>query len=143
MKKYYLVGTDEEVLMGDIISDVSFEKTFDNGITLRRKEEFEVTEDSLPYLLDMGVLEECDEEEDDLVDFDGEETCEAVEELSEDLANLTKRVEKLEELGVKQTMVLDKMFKDLKECINGVNEAIKKAEEKEAKEKKTASSKKK
>lgn len=143
MKKYYLVGTDEEVLMGDTIVDVPFEKTFDNGITLKRKEEFEVTEDSLPYLLDMGVLEECDEEEDDLVDFDGEETCEAVEELSEDLENLTKRVEKLEELGVKQTMVLDKIFKDLKECINGVNEAIKKAEEKEAKEKKTASSKKK
>ena len=143
MKKYYLVGTDEEVLMGDTITDVPFEKTFDNGITLRRKEEFEVTEDSLPYLLDMGVLEECDEEEDDLVDFDDEETCEAVEELSEDLENLTKRVEKLEELGIKQTEVLDIMFKDLKKCINGVDEAIKKAEEKEAKEKKTASSKKK
>ena len=143
MKKYYLVGTDEEVLMGDTITDVPFEKTFDNGITLRRKEEFEVTEDSLPYLLDMGVLEECDEEEDDLVDFDGEETCEAVEELSEDLESLTKRVEKLEELGIKQTEVLDIMFKDLKKCINGVDEAIKKAEEKEAKEKKTASSKKK
>ena len=143
MKKYYLVGTDEEVLMGDVITDVPFEKEFDNGITLKRKEEFEVTEDSLPYLLDMGVLEECDEEEDDLVDFDDEETCEAVEELSEDLENLTKRVEKLEELGIKQTEVLDIMFKDVKKCINGVDEALKKAEEKEAKEKKTASSKKK
>ena len=143
MKKYYLVGTDEEVLMGDTIVDVPFEKTFDNGITLKRKEDFEVTEDSLPYLLDMGVLEECDEEEDDLVDFDDEETCEAAEELSEDLESLTKRVEKLEELGIKQTEVLDIMFKDVKKCINGVDEAIKKAEEKEAKEKKTASSKKK
>ena len=143
MKKYYLVGTDEEVLMGDTITDVPFEKEFDNGITLKRKEEFKVTEDSLPYLLDMGVLEECDEEEDALVDFDDEEACEAVEELSEDLESLTKRVEKLEELGIKQTEVLDIMFKDVKKCINGVDEAIKKAEEKEAKEKKTASSKKK
>lgn len=95
MKKYYLVGTDEEVLMGDTIVDVPFEKTFDNGITLKRKEEFEVTEDSLPYLLDMGVLEECDEEEDDLVDFDGEETCEAVEELEERTIKLESAIDSL------------------------------------------------
>lgn len=137
MKKYYLIGTEEEVFMGDKVV-VPFEKEFDNGITLKRNEEFVITEDSIPYLLDMNILEEGDEDEEDndeLIDFE-DEPC-------EELKDLTERVEKLEELGIKQTKVLDIMFKDLKKCINGVDEAIKKAEEKEATEKKTASPKKK
>lgn len=102
MKKYYLAETDEEIFEGDVIS-VEFEKEFKGGRKIRRTEEFEVTEDSVPYLLDMGVLEEGEDEEDEeLIDFDEEDfalfkeaVAQDIEELNEKISSLEKEIEEL------------------------------------------------
>ncbi len=98
MKKYFVVDSEEEVMIGDVIS-VDFEKKVKDGITLKRTEEFKVTEDSIPYLLDMGIIVEEDVNDEDLEDFDDsqeEAPCEIVESLIQDIEELFERVEKLE-----------------------------------------------
>ena len=103
MEKYYLTGTDEEILLGDVIS-VDFEKEFSEGKKVKRTEEFKVTEDSISYLLEMGILEvEDDEDDEELIDFDEEEyndfkeaVAQDIEELDEKISNLEKRIEALE-----------------------------------------------
>lgn len=122
MKKYYVVGTDEEVILNDSV-EVTFEKELGNGIKLKRDEEFKITEDSIPYLLELGVLEESDEKEDeDLVDFEDEDEegwiCEAIEELNQE-------IEKLKERLNTQNGTLKSMMESLKKCIENVDGFIK------------------
>ena len=66
--KYFMAGTDEEVLMGDVIS-TELVKDFKDGRKLTREVEFELNEDTIPIALEMGIIEEGDEEN-DLIDFD-------------------------------------------------------------------------
>ena len=101
-KKYFMAGTDEEVQLGDVISQ-TLVKDFKDGRKLTREVEFKLTEETLLPALDMGIIEEAEpkneeEENDELLDF-GEDcpfkemldgTIEAQEELEE-------RVDKLEE----------------------------------------------
>lgn len=70
VRKYFMAGTDEEVLMGDVISQ-ELEKDFKDGRKLTREVEFELNEETVPLALEMGIIEE--KEEDDLIDFDDEE----------------------------------------------------------------------
>ena len=70
VRKYFMAGTDEEVLMGDVISQ-ELEKDFKDGRKLTREVEFELNEETVPLALEMGIIEEKDE--DDLIDFNDEE----------------------------------------------------------------------
>lgn len=102
-KKYFMAGTDEEVMLGDVV-ETELVKDFKDGRKLTRVVEFKLTEDTLPIALEMGIIEEgCDEEEEgknDLIDFDDDEDFdllqEALDDLIEDHVNLEKRVESLE-----------------------------------------------
>ena len=56
MKKYFMAGTDEEILIGDFIS-VELEKDFGDGRTVRREIGFKVTEDSIDDAVELGILD--------------------------------------------------------------------------------------
>lgn len=102
MKKYFIAETDEELVFGDTIQLDLTKKTKHGQHTIEG--EIKLSELSLPLLLELGVVEEreVEEEEDntseeDLLDFDDETSCEALEALEEDFETLEKRVESLEQ----------------------------------------------
>jgi hypothetical protein len=94
MTKYFLAGTNDELEMGDII-EVLLTKELKNGKKKYEKVECKFTEETLPYLLDMEIVEE--RETDDLIDFDDDlEVDEAWEEMTERISELEDRVTELE-----------------------------------------------
>lgn len=103
--KYFLAGTDEEVQIGDVIT-VPLTKEFDDGRAVTKEMEFKVTEDTLPYAIDLGIIEAEDEEEDnDLIDFDDEDDDEILTKkefsifsqcVAEDIEELTDKIDKLD-----------------------------------------------
>ena len=115
-KKYYFVGTDEEVVMGDVVS-IPFEKTLSNGMTILRELKVKVTEDNIPYLLGANIIEEEDEEVDeentaDLIDFNSEDdACPCgygmwLNEVCDDLDEHERKIKILEEqVKVLKTLV--------------------------------------
>ena len=102
MKKYFIAETDEELVFGDTIQLDLTKKTKHGQHTIEG--EIKLSELSLPLLLELGVIEEreVEEEEDntseeDLLDFGDETPCEALEALEEDFEALEERVESLEQ----------------------------------------------
>ena len=102
MKKYFCIETDEAIEFGEIINLTFFKEIEDGKITVEKDVEF--TEDSKDRLIELGFVEEreVEEEEDntpenDLLDFDDETPCEALEALEEDFEALEKKVESLEQ----------------------------------------------
>lgn len=127
VRKYFMAGTDEEVQLGDVISQ-ELVKDFEDGRKLTRTVEFKLTEDTLPYALDLGIIEyeeesNDEEQKDDLINF-SDEPCDTLSDLIEDFEALEDRVDNME-----------KMIKEIYSLIS--------SEVKEEKEKKNASSKKK
>lgn len=72
VSKYFMAGTDEEVLIGDVIN-VDLVKDFEDGRTLTRSVELKITEETIPFALEMGIIETEENEQDELLDFDDEE----------------------------------------------------------------------
>lgn len=101
VQKYFMAGTDEEVLLGDVI-ETTLEKEFKNGSKITRNVEFKLTEETLPIALEMGIIETQDEDEEDnneLLDFE-EDNCplkEEIDGLVESQEDLEIRVEYLED----------------------------------------------
>ena len=123
--KYLLADTDEEVLLGDVIVQ-TLVKNFSNGRRIEREIEFKLTEETVPYALDMGLIEEAElenkeeENKNGLLDF-GNEDCpfkEMLDAVVEDQETLEKRVDKLEEnFGdiFNETATLENKMKEFKE----------------------------
>ena len=116
-KKYYFVGTDEEVVMGDVVS-IPFEKTLSNGMTILREVKVKVTEENVPYLIKEDIIEEEEDEEvdeentADLIDFDSDEdACPCgygmwLNEVCDDLDEHERKIKVLEEqVKVLKTLV--------------------------------------
>ena len=111
--KYYVTGTEDEVQLNDVV-EIVLVKEGKKGRKLHRVETVEVTETSIPYLLDMEVLEEREvevevDEDDDLLDFEDEEDDDICpfkefiedfndyrEAVAEDIEELDKRMEVVE-----------------------------------------------
>lgn len=119
--KYFMAGTDEEVLLGDVISQ-TLVKDFKDGRKISREVEFKLTEETLPYALDMGIIEEAEPEEneeeqnDELLDFG--EDCpfkEMLDEVVEDQEALEKKVDILEEQVKVLKTLIDAALKTKKE----------------------------
>ena len=79
--KYFMAGTDEEVFVGDVIN-TEVVKDFKDGRKITRQIEFELSEETIPLALELGIIEE--DEEDDLIDFD---SCDMLSEFREAVAN--------------------------------------------------------
>lgn len=105
MKKYFIVGTDEEIQFGDKI-ELDLTKKTRSGVH-KLKAQVELSELSIPLLLELEAIEEREEleEEDEnspengLLDFT-DENCEALESLMEDFEALEKRLDSLEKLSM-------------------------------------------
>ena len=94
MTKYFLAGTNDELEFGDVI-EAFFEKKLKSGKKKYETVECKFTKETLPYLLDMEIVEE--RETDDLIDFDDDlEVDEAWEEVTERISELEDRVTELE-----------------------------------------------
>ena len=94
MKKLFMKGTDEEIFEGDMI-EIECEKEFKKG-KLKRDVEFKVTEDSIPYLIEMDIIEEREiEDEEELEDFDS--PCDALEGLYDKVGELEEKLDTLME----------------------------------------------
>ena len=101
--KYFITGTDEEVLMGDVI-ETTLEKLLDNGVTITRNVEFTVDEENIPYALGLNIIsteptveEDEDEEENDTLEFVYDGLKDFREAVAEDIDDLMDRVTALEE----------------------------------------------
>ena len=130
---YVVAGTDEEVLIGDVLT-VELEKDFGDGRTLSREVEFKITEETIPDALELGIIEEKERDDDEeLIDFDEDDLWDDVEELYEKIGTLEDRVDELE--------------KEVKKLANNalekINSLIKDVDKEIHKEKRNASSKKK
>ena len=102
MKKYFIAETDEEIKIGETL-ELTFTKEVKHG-RIKAKEDVTLNEITLPWLLETGIIEEreVEEEEDntseeDLLDFGDETSCEALEALEEDFESLEEKVESLEQ----------------------------------------------
>ena len=128
MKKYFIAETDEELEFGDKIQVVLTKKT-KHGLH-NIASEFEFSEDTIPFLLEAGVIEEQEVEEDvendGLIDFDAEETCVALDELIEDFETLEERVDALEALTKNTYDTITEVLSILKEEVKAKPEPSKK-----------------
>ena len=93
MKKYFVVETDEAVEFGDVVNLTFFKEIEDGKVTIEKEVVF--NEDTMDMMIEMGFVEER-EEEDDLLDF--EDKCQAIAYLEEDLEAFEERLSNLEAL---------------------------------------------
>jgi FtsZ-binding cell division protein ZapB len=147
-KKYFMAGTDEEVQLGDVISQ-TLVKDFKDGRKISREVEFKLTEETLLPALDMGIIEEAEpeneeEENDELLDFG--EDCpfkEMLDGVIEDQEVLEERVDKLEEKIKNKLDTIATLEDEIKKFKEWQSSFLAKYYVDKAKENKTASSKKK
>lgn len=127
MKKLFVKETDEVVEYGDVVG-VSFTKELEDGVVNVEKE-IEITPAIVAILIELGILEERDVE-DDLIDFDEEEDdcCEELDNLYKEVGELEARIEALEETW-------ETWGKDLKDALKELHEAVKEKEESKPKKK--------
>jgi hypothetical protein len=95
MKKYFVVETDEAIEFGDVINLTFFKEVEEGKVTIEKEIEF--NEDTMDMLIEMGFVEEREEEEEGLIDFENE--CQAaIARLEKSLYALEERLGNLEGL---------------------------------------------
>lgn len=98
MKKYFLQETAEELEFGDmIVLDLSHD--MENGHTKHHHLECKFMPELVPILLEEGIIEEKEVEENKPLDF--QDNCPMIDELLKANQNLEKRVYTLEKAVVK------------------------------------------
>ena len=97
MKKYFMKGTDDEVLEGDMIEVTLVGE--EDGVTKHSHLELKFMPEFAESLIEEDIIEEreVEDEEEDLIDYD-DYPCEELVALMENFESLKKRVSKLEEL---------------------------------------------
>ena len=97
MKKLFIKETDEVVEFGDVIQ-IGFQKVLEDG-EVNVEKEMKLTPATVAMLLELGIIEEKEVENDNLIDFneDPEECCEELAELYEKVGELEARIESLEQ----------------------------------------------
>ena len=100
MKKYFLADTDDELVFGDVVT-VTLEKQTKKGFH-KFVNDVEFSEDNIYFLIDLGVIEEreCEEEEEnnDLIHFNDDSLNEAFEDLLTDFEALENKVDRIEDI---------------------------------------------
>lgn len=98
MKKYFLQETAEELEFGDmIVLDLSHD--MENGHTKHHHLECKFMPELVPILLEEGIIEEKEVEEDKPLDF--QDDCPMIDDLLKANQNLEKRVYTLEKAVIK------------------------------------------
>ena len=91
MKKYFVAETDEICEFGNVLNLTMFKELEDGKVTVEKEVEF--NESTIDWMIKMGFVEEREVEENDLIDFGNEESCEALTALEEDFKALEQRVD--------------------------------------------------
>lgn len=98
MKKYFMQDTAEELEFGDmIVLDLSHD--MENGHTKHHHLECKFMPELVPILLEEGIIEEKEVEEDKPLDF--QDDCSMIDDLLKANQNLEKRVYTLEKAVIK------------------------------------------
>ena len=110
MEKYFYTETDELVSFGDVLRLV-LNKDIEGGkVTIEK--DVEINESTLDFLIEVGVIEAHEtEEEEHILDFSEEELCNPLTYLIEDFEKLEKRTDELEELTNEVCSLLKKLVK--------------------------------
>lgn len=110
MEKYFYTETDESVSFGDVLRLV-LNKNIEGGkVTIEK--DVEINESTLDFLIEVGVIEAHEtEEEEHILDFSEEELCNPLTYLIEDFEKLEKRTDELEELTNEVCSLLKKLVK--------------------------------
>ena len=108
MKRLFIAGSNEEVLMGEII-EVHLTKDTEEGIHIV-KENIELNPMTVSYLISIGVLQECKTKESDIQSQEEHDYFETWAELIEEQ---DKRIEALE----RKTKSLRKSISDMQKII--------------------------
>lgn len=146
--KYYMAGTDEEVLLGDVI-EIDLTRDLKDGSKQESNVEIKITEETLPHILDLGIIDKREvEEPEDLLDF-GENNdidCPYVDTIETIIKNqkiLSKNQEILEKRinWVKQEV--GKFISTTTELLDELEKELEKAKKEEKPISKTTSAKKK
>ena len=93
MKKYFVKETDEQVELGDVI-EISFEKEIEGG-TVTVDKEIKITPITVAVLVELGIIEEREEEEENILDFEDDQPCEFLGDLAEKVQELEKNIKRL------------------------------------------------
>ena len=104
-KKYFVVETDEICEFGDVVNLTFFKEVKDGKVTVEKEVEF--NESTMDWMIEMGFVEEREVEENDLIDFGNEESCEALAALEKGFKELEQRVDAMEVM-IKETYDLIK-----------------------------------
>lgn len=96
MKKYFIRETEEPVELGDTIDLTCTKEIEDGKVTVTKK--VCLTEDTLPILIELEIVEEREEEDLNIphIDFGEQDFDEAWQELLEEVEDHDKRIEVLE-----------------------------------------------
>ena len=113
MKKFYLVGTEEEVEFGDVVI-VPLVKELEDGRKIIKEKEFKLTEDTLQDAIDLGIIEES--EEDELLDFSDMSVEEIISDHEQLIGHIVDNIEEIDEkvsklesdIEVLKTLIKDK-----------------------------------
>lgn len=95
MKKYFVTETDEQVVLGDVVTLTFFKELNDGKVTVEKDVEF--NEDTMDMIISMGFVTEREEDGEDTIDFG--EPCEQLSDLFEDFKTLEQRFNKLEAMA--------------------------------------------
>ena len=111
MKKFFIKETDEVVEYGDVIQ-ISFNKVLEDG-EVNVEKEIKLSPATIVMLLELGIIEEKDVEDNNLIDFseeDDEVECpfgEILDEIIEETKKINKKISKLEE----KTATLEELYR--------------------------------
>ena len=113
MKKFYLVGTEEEVEFGDVVI-VPLVKELEDGRKIIKEKEFKLTEDTLQDAIDLGIIEES--EEDELLDFSDMSVEDIISDHEQLIGHIVDNIEEIDEkvsklesdIEVLKTLIKDK-----------------------------------
>lgn len=125
MKKYFMTGTDDELKFGDMV-ELDFTRENEKGNTVHHHMEVKFIPELVDMLLENGVIEvEDDENEEESWDAcpELEELSEAFDEMLEDFENLEKRVDAIEESVKRINLTLHSLTTAKREVKKNAKEA--------------------
>lgn len=118
MKKYFMKGTEDELQFGDMI-ELNLVKEED-GRKVHSPLECKFIPELIDMLLENDVIEvvEDEEEEEDLEFADDDDSL--IDDILEDIENIEKRLDVLEENNKRANKILDKIYEKVESMIEAM-----------------------
>ena len=124
MKKYFIKETEEELEFGDILEATFVKELEDGRVTIEREMPF--TEDTVDILLELGAIEEVEEEDEnqDTIHFCDD----SEEEITQQIKDCIKEIKEAIEEDSEEKGMIKKEIEDLKVSLAALNKRVMKLE---------------